>query len=43
MDNSYSTTNKRKKGQHLSYEDRILIQIRRKDGKSIRAIAREIG
>ena len=43
MDNSYSTTNKWKKRQHLSREDRILIQIRRKDGKRIREIAREIG
>jgi IS30 family transposase len=43
MDNSYSTTNEHKKGQHLTYDDRLLIQIRRKDGKGIRAIAREIG
>ena len=31
------------KGKHLSYEDRVLIQIRLKDNYSIRAIAREIG
>ena len=31
------------KGSHLSYEDRILIQIRLKSRCSIRAIAREIG
>ena len=44
MDNSYSTTSSSHvKGSHLSYEDRILIQIRLKDHYSIRAIAREIG
>ena len=31
-----------KKGKHLSYEDRMLIQIRLKDGYSLRAIAREL-
>lgn len=36
-----STTNGHKKGKHLSYEDRMLIQIRLKDGYSLRAIARE--
>ena len=43
MDNSYSTISSHVKGRHLSYGDRILIQIRLKDHYSIRAIAREIG
>ena len=43
MDNSYSTTSSHMKGSHLSYGDRILIQIRLKGHYSIRAIAREIG
>lgn len=43
MDNSYSTISSHVKGSHLSYEDRILIQIRLKDHYSIRSIAREIG
>ena len=44
MDNSYFTTSSSHvKGSHLSYGDRILIQIRLKDHYSIRAIAREIG
>lgn len=43
MDHSYSTTNEHKRGQHLTYDERMLIQIRLKDGKSQRAIAREIG
>ena len=43
MDNSYSTISSHVKGSHLSYEDRILIQIRLKSRCSIRAIAREIG
>ena len=29
--------------QHLSYEERVLIQIRRKDNRSMRSIARELG
>ena len=33
MDHSYSTTNEHKKGQHLTYDERMLIQIRLKDGK----------
>ena len=37
-----STTNGHKKGKHLSYEDRMLIQIRLKDGYSLRVIAREL-
>lgn len=43
MDHSYSTTNEHKKGQHLTYDERMLIQIRLKDGKSKRSITREIG
>ena len=43
MDNSYSTISSHVKGSHLSYEDRILIQIRLKSRCSIREIAREIG
>lgn len=33
MDHYYSTTNEHKKGQHLTYDERMLIQIRLKDGK----------
>ena len=43
MDNSHSTISSHIKGKHLSYEERVLIQIRLKDNYSIRAIAREIG
>lgn len=43
MDCPHSTTVSHKKGKHLSYEERVLIQIRLKDNYSIRAIAREIG
>ena len=43
MDYSHSTTSSHIKGKHLSYEDRVLIQIRLNDNYSIRAIAREIG
>lgn len=43
MDTSYSTTSSHKKGKHLSFEDRVIIQLRIKDDFSIRAIAREIG
>ena len=42
MGNTYSTTNGQKNEKHLSYEDRMLIQIRLKDGYSLRAIAREL-
>lgn len=42
MDNFYSTTSSHVKGKHLSYENRVLIQLRLKDNYSIRAIAREI-
>ena len=43
MEYFHSTTTSHKKGKHLSYEERVLIQIRFKDNCSIRAIAREIG
>lgn len=43
MDYSHPTTSSHVKGKHLSYEERVLIQIRLKDNCSIRAIAREIG
>lgn len=43
MDYSHSTIASHIKGKHLSYEERVLIQIRLKDHYSIRAIAREIG
>lgn len=43
MDCPHSTTVSHKKGKPLSYEERVLIQIRLKDNYSIRAIAREIG
>lgn len=43
MDQLHSTTFSHKKGKHLSYEDRVIIQLRLKDNYSIRAIAREIG
>jgi len=32
MDHVYSTTTKHEKGKHLSYGERVLIQIRLKDG-----------
>lgn len=38
-----STTSSRKKGKHLSFEERVIIQLRIKDNRSIREIAREIG
>lgn len=43
MDNSHSTILIRKKGKHLTFEERVLIQLRLKDNCSIREIAREIG
>lgn len=43
MDKIHSNTNTHKKGKHLSFEERVIIQLRLKDGFSIRAIAREIG
>ena len=43
MDSLYSTMNQRIKGKHLSFEERVIIQTRIKDGCSLRAIARELG
>lgn len=43
MDYLYSTTTEHRKGQHLSFEHRVLIQIRLKDGWSPNKIAKEIG
>lgn len=43
MDSLYSTMNQRIKGKHLSFEERVIIQTRIKDGFSLRAIARELG
>lgn len=39
----HSTTTSHKKGKHLSFEERVIIQLRIKDNYSIRAIARKIG
>ena len=43
MDSLSSTMNQRIKGKHLSFEERVIIQTRIKDGFSLRAIARELG
>ena len=43
MDSLHSTMNQHVKGKHLSFEERIIIQTRLKDGCSIRAISRELG
>ena len=43
MSQLHSTTTSHKKGKHLSFEERVIIQFRIKDNYSIRAIAREIG
>ena len=43
MDSLYSTMNQCIKGKHLSFEERVIIQTRIKDGSSLRAIARELG
>jgi len=43
MSHEYSITTSHVKGRHLSYDDRHTIQLRLKDGHSIRSIAREIG
>ena len=43
MDSLYSTMNQCIKGKHLSFEERVIIQTRIKDGFSLRAIARELG
>ena len=43
MDSLHSIMDKRKKGTHLSLEERVIIQTRLKDHCSLRSIAREIG
>ena len=43
MDHVHSTTTEHQKGKHLSYEERILIQLRLKDNWSANKIAKEIG
>ena len=43
MDSLYSIMNQRIKGKHSSFEERVIIQTRIKDGFSLRAIAREFG
>ena len=43
MDSLHSTMNQRIKGKHLSFEERVIIPTRIKDGFSLRAIARELG
>lgn len=43
MDHLHSTTTEHRKGKHLSYEDRVLIQTRLKDGWTPNKIAGEIG
>lgn len=42
MDSLHSTMNQHIKGKHLSFEERVIIQLRLKDGYSLRAIAREL-
>ena len=43
MSQLHSTTTSHKNGKHLSFEERVIIQLRIKDNYFIRAIAREIG
>lgn len=43
MDQVYSTTNGWKKGQHLTKDERVMIQLRLKDGWKANRIAKEIG
>ena len=42
MDQAHSTTEKRTRGKHLTYEDRITISLRLKDGWSVIKIAQEL-
>ena len=42
MDSLHSIMPKHQKGKHLSFEQRVVIQTRIKDGFSLRAIAREL-
>ena len=43
MDQVQSTTTARKKGSHLTYDERMVIQLRTKDGWNPNRIAKEIG
>ena len=43
MDHLHSTTTEHRKGKHLSYEERVVIQTRLKDRWTPNRIAREIG
>ena len=43
MDSLYSIMNQHIKGKHLSFEERVIIQTRIKDGFSLRTIACELG
>lgn len=43
MDTLHYTTTSHKKGKHLTYTDRVIIQLLIKDKRSFRAIAKEIG
>ena len=43
MDHLHSTTTEHRKGKHLSYEERVVIQTRLKDGWTPNRIAKEIG
>lgn len=43
MNQLYYITSSHKKGKHLSFEERVINQLRIKDSYSIRAIARKIG
>ena len=43
MDHVHSTTTEHQKGKHLSYDERILSQIRLKNNWSADKIAKEIG
>ena len=42
MDSLHSTMSIHRKSKHLSFEERVIIQTRLKDGYSLRAIAREL-
>lgn len=42
MDSLHSIMPEHQKGKHLSFEQRVIIQTRLNDGRSIRAIAREL-
>ena len=43
MNHLHSTTTEHRKGKHLSYEERVVIQTRLKDGWTPNRIAKEIG